>query len=348
MQATPGNQSDETPQATEHIAHTVERKTSIVGNFVRGALIGAVETVPGVSGGTVALVVGIYHQIIDSASAVIAAVRKLITGPHRRESFRNEMAKVHWKVIIPVLIGMLLSVFLIAGPMADLMETYPVQMRGLFFGMVLASTAVPVRMIVHDQRLQRSQLAQLGEDTTHIRLRARHFVFATIAAAATFFVVSLPPTEVKPTPIVIICAAAIAISALVLPGLSGSFLLLTFGLYEPTLRAVDERDLAYLGIFMLGALIGMVVIVKLLKWLLTNYHTATLAVLTGVMLGGLRTLWPWQGESRSLLAAPQASEAWMLAGLALVGIVVVAVLIVADARVARRDLERQLRANKPG
>ncbi|MGO1435679.1 MAG: undecaprenyl phosphate translocase family protein, partial [Canibacter sp.] len=67
MQATPGNQSDETPQATEQIAHTVERKTSIVGNFVRGALIGTVETVPGVSGGTVALVVGIYHQIIDSA-----------------------------------------------------------------------------------------------------------------------------------------------------------------------------------------------------------------------------------------------------------------------------------------
>lgn len=329
---------------TETLENTTppHRRTSVVGNLVRGALIGAVETVPGVSGGTVALVVGIYHQIIDSASAVISAFRKLVTGPDRKAGFTAELARVHWRVVLPVAIGMLLAVFTVAGPMADAMENHPVTMRGLFFGMVLASVAVPARMMLEDLTFRRVQHEILGKDSTHIRLRPWHLALGVVAAVGIFFLVSLPPTDVEPSPLVLIPAAAVAISALVLPGLSGSFLLLTFGLYEPTLRAVDERDFGYLGIFMLGAIVGMIVVVKVLKWLLEHYHTLTLAVLTGVMIGGLRTLWPWQDESRNLFLPESAGEAWGVAGLALLGFAIVIALVIIDARMVRRQRAEQL------
>lgn len=313
-----------------------ERPTSLLGNLVRGALIGAVETVPGVSGGTVALVVGIYHHIIDSAAHLISALRRLITGPERRAGAAEHLALVHWRVVIPVAIAMVLAVFTVAGPMADAMESHPTLMRAVFFGMVLASVAVPFRMMLQGLATERFRRVAVGRDPAEVRLRPVHLIGGILAAAATFLLVSLPPASAEAHPLVLVPAAMVAVSALVLPGLSGSFLLLTFGLYEPTLRAVDELDLAYLGVFALGMVLGMVVVVKLLKWLLDHRHTITLAVLSGVMVGGLRTLWPWQDEARVLLAP--GDDAGLAALLALAGFAVVVLLLVVDTRAQRRFL----------
>lgn len=325
----------------EHAPGAKHRKTSIAGNLVRGALIGAVETVPGVSGGTVALVVGIYHDLIDSAAHLLSALRIAVTGPERGPRVRRQLRLVRWGVVVPVMLGMVLAVFTAAGPVAGAVESYPVHTRALFFGMVLASVAVPVRMVLHDLAHRRS-LAAVDEDIAHLRLRAWHVAAGLAAAAGTFALVSLPPTSVEAHPAVVVPAAAVAVSALVLPGLSGSFLLLTFGLYEPTLRAVDELDLAYLGLFAAGMVIGMAVIVKLLKWLLEHRHTITLAVLTGVMVGGLRTLWPWQDEQRTLLTPD--GELGLAVLLFVAGFAVVAALVAVDAwmlrRQARADLAR--------
>ncbi|WP_313822364.1 DUF368 domain-containing protein [Citricoccus sp.] len=326
--------SGSTPAAAPTVP--AERPTSLLGNLVRGALIGAVETVPGVSGGTVALVVGIYHQIIDSAAHLISAVRRLITGPDRAAGMREHLALVHWKVVLPVALGMLLAVFTAAGPMADAMENHPVQMRALFFGMVLASVAVPVRMMLQGLATERFRAVASGRDPAAVRLRAGHVIAGIGAAVATFLLVSLPPASVEAHPLVLVPAAMVAVSALVLPGLSGSFLLLTFGLYEPTLRAVDELDLAYLGVFALGMVLGLVLVVKLLKWLLDHRHTITLAVLSGVMVGGLRTLWPWQDESRALHAPGEGAGLVLL--LFLAGFAVVALLLLVDARMQKRFL----------
>lgn len=308
-----------------------ERRTSIPGNVARGALIGVVETVPGVSGGTVALVVGIFHHLIGSAAHVVSAARRLITGPDRAAGAREHLGAVHWRVVLPVAIGMVFAVFTVAGPMADLVEAHPELTRAAFFGMVLASIAVPMRMVRDDLRARgagRVERAGVG-------LRPFHVVASLLAAVATFLLVSLPPTSVEAHPLIILPAAMIAVSALVLPGLSGSFLLLTFGLYEPTLRAVESRDLGYLGIFVLGMVLGMVVIVKVLKWLLEHRHTITLVVLTGVMVGGLRSLWPWQTEARELLAP---GEDWAAAlGLGIAGFVLVAVLVAVDSALAAKD-----------
>lgn len=317
----------------EHAPGAKHRKTSIAGNLVRGALIGAVETVPGVSGGTVALVVGIYHDLIDSAAHLLSALRIAVTGPERGPRVRRQLRLVRWAVVVPVMLGMVLAVFTAAGPVAGAVESYPVHTRALFFGMVLASVAVPVRMVLHDLAHRRS-LAAVDEDVAHLRLRAWHVAAGLAAAAGTFALVSLPPTSVEAHPAVVVPAAAVAVSALVLPGLSGSFLLLTFGLYEPTLRAVDERDVAYLALFALGMVLGLAVVVKLLRWLLQHWHTLTLMVLTGVMVGGLRVLWPWQDELR-VLHGPQGDLGPAVA-LAVAGFAVVATLVVLDTWMLRR------------
>lgn len=298
-----------------------ERRTSVVGNLIRGAMIGVVETVPGVSGGTVALVVGIYTQLIRSASHVVSAMRRFATGPERRIQAREQLREVEWRLVIPVFIGMIIAVFTAAGPLEHLVSTYPELTRAAFFGMVLASTSIPLRM------------AGISG------IRWHHVLFGIAAGALAFWLVSMPPTTLEPSPLVIIIAAAVAVSALLLPGLSGSFLLLTFGLYEPTLRAVSDRDFGYLGLFILGLVIGVVSIVKGLEWLLVHRRRITLVILTGVMVGAMRTLWPWQTETRELLAP---STNWPAAlGLAIAGFAIVAVLAAVDARITKRQLEKE-------
>jgi putative membrane protein len=134
---------------------------------------------------------------------------------------------------------------------------------------------------------------------------------------------------------VVALAAAVAICALVLPGVSGSFLLLSFGLYEPTLQAVNDRDLFYLGAFAIGAIIGLGSFVTLLKWLLAHRAAITLAILTGLMVGSLRALWPWESENRDLLAPTEAVGSALL--MALAGVLVVVVLLVVERRLGMTE-----------
>ncbi|GAA2120950.1 DUF368 domain-containing protein [Kocuria atrinae] len=295
--------------------HQVTQHRNVPVNVLRGALIGTVETIPGVSGGTVALVVGIYDELIDSASHVVSAGKRAILGPDRVAGVKENLAKVHWRMIVPVLLGMVLAVFTIAGPMSQAVEDHPEVMRALFFGMVLVSVAVPLRMAGRNWR-------------------ALDWVLGLAACLFAFFVVSIPPTTVEPNPVIIVLAAAIAVSALLLPGLSGSFILLTIGLYQPTLKAVDELDLGYLGLFLVGAIMGMAVLVKGLQWLLAYRYRPTMVVLAGLMLGALRALWPWQVDDRTLEAP---GDNWpMLLPVAAVGGIVVGILIYVDVKMATR------------
>lgn len=297
------------------------RQTSLIGNLIRGALIGIVETIPGISGGTVALVVGIYQQLIESASALIHWGLALVRG--RRGEAREHWANISWRLLIPLGIGMVTAVFTVAGPVVNLVETYPEQMRSLFFGMVAASVLVPLLMVRDDVQYRRQRLG-LG-----------HLVMFILAAIATFIVLSLPTTlALEPHWYIIIPAAAIAVSALVLPGLSGSLVLLTLGLYEPTLRAVEALDFGYIAVFMAGLALGAIVIVQLMKWLLEHHHSITLIILSGVMIGALRALWPYQAEDGAL--QPLGSSVGLDALLAVVGVAVVVAMVIADRKMSRR------------
>nr|WP_240898728.1 DUF368 domain-containing protein [Kocuria sediminis] len=278
-------------------------------------MMGVVETVPGVSGGTVALVTGVYDELINSAGHVVSAGRRLLLGPDRAAGARHHLARVEWGIVLPVALGMVAALLTVAGPVSHLVEEHPVTMRALFLGMVLASAGVPLRLAGGN-------------------LRARDAAVVAAATVLAFVLVSVPPTTVAPTPVLVVLAAMVAVSALLLPGLSGSFLLLTLGLYQPTLRAVDELDLGYLSLFLLGAALGMVVIVKGLQWLLDRHHRVTMLAVTGLMLGALRSLWPWQLEDRALLA-PE-GDWWLQLLAAAAGCVVVLVLLAVDARTRAR------------
>jgi len=256
------------------------------GNVVRGALIGSVEVVPGVSGGTVALIVGIYERIIKSAGHVVSGVRHIVTDVLRgrgTSAAAAEFRQADWGMLIPVAVGMLSALVLAASQVEGFVHDHPELARGLFLGLVASGLVVPISMVGR-------------------RWNGRFVALAAAAGIAAFVLTGLPPTEVTPSPPIIVVSAAVAVCALVLPGLSGSFMLLTFGLYEPTLAAVNDRDFGYLSWFVLGAMIGLALFVRVLQWLLEHRHDATLAVLTGLMVGGMRALWPWQDDDRSLLA----------------------------------------------
>ncbi|MFC8192647.1 DUF368 domain-containing protein [Cellulomonas sp. NPDC057328] len=290
---------------------------------VRGGLIGAAESVPGISGGTIALVVGLYDRLVDAAGHVVHAGRALVTGLSRREGTAEAVAalrRVDWRLLIPVLIGMVVVLLVSLRTIAPLLESHPVPTRAVFLGMIAASVVVPLQMMPR-------------------RFRALDALLLAVGAVAAFLLAGLAPAEVAdPSLWYVFLGAALAINALVLPGVSGSALLVVLGLYVPVQAALDDRDLAFVGVFMLGAAVGLASFVKLLQWLLHQRRQGTMAVLAGLMIGSLRALWPWQDEDRGLLAPSGDLLGPVL--LAVAGAAVVLVLVVWERRrIARAETD---------
>lgn len=304
-------------------------------NIVRGFLIGMAELVPGVSGGTVALVTGVYDALIDSASHVLHGAKVAVTGPDRRRGAMAELRRTNWLLVGPVLLGMATAVLTMAGVMSSFVEDRPEHARGLFLGLVAASVIVPLSMLpprlTHSGQRRLKDAAALGG-----------------AAVLAFWLTGLSggETSTSPSYVAVFLAAAVAICALVVPGVSGSFFLLAVGLYQPTLDAVHDRDLVYMAVFAAGAAVGLASFVQVLHYLLRHRRRITLLVMAGLMVGSLRALWPWQGDGTRVdgeikgagdLLAPY--DPWLGPSLlALVGVAVVLLLILVERRLwARRD-----------
>ncbi len=269
---------------------------------LRGSLIGLVELVPGVSGGTVALVLGVYDRLISSANNFLAGAARLVLRRGRKDAAPGTTV-VEWSLVLPLVAGMFLALFLLSGPLHTFVETQPLVASALFLGMVAASLLVPITMV-----------RAVGPATGAMRVGGP--VIVLVVAVGVFLLLGLPGTQVQaPAGWVVVLSGAVAVCALVLPGLSGSFLLLTFGMYEPTLAAVSGRDLGYLALFTTGAVLGLVSVVRLLAYLLRVHRRVVLLVATGLILGSLRALWPWQDEG-ALLAPDGAWAAPLLACLA--------------------------------
>lgn len=288
------------------------------GYLLGGGLIGCAEVVPGVSGGTLALVLGVYDRIITGVDHVVRGAVALVRGGGLAGA-AAEWRQVRWSVLLPVAVGMLAAVVLGAAVIEPLLEDYPVGMRGLFFGFIAASVAVPLRMAG--------------------RLSGARDVAVLVAAAVVAYVLTgLPPGEQgDPALPLVAVAAAVAVCALVLPGVSGSFFLLSIGLYDPTIAAVNDRDLGYLGVFVLGLVVGLSSFVRVVRWLLGHHRHVTLLAMAGLMVGSLRALWPWQDADRGLL--PPAGGLEGIGGvvvLALLGAIAVGTLSAMDARLSRR------------
>ncbi len=286
---------------------------------VRGGLVGAAESVPGISGGTVALVVGLYDGLIDAAGDLLHACRTLISGLVRRQGVGEglrALRAVDWPLLVPVLAGMATVLLLSLKTIAPILESHPVPMRGLFFGMIVVSIAVPLRMMPDRFRVLDGGLMAAG-------------------AVLGFVLTGLPQAELDRPPLwLVFVGAAVAINALVLPGLSGSFILLAMGLYVPILHALEDRNLVFIGVFALGAAVGLGSFVKTLQWLLHHRRQVTMAVLAGLMTGSLRALWPWQDGEHGL-EAPSGSVALPVL-LALFGALLVLAALVLEAKAQKK------------
>ena len=282
-------------------------------NALRGFLIGVAEVIPGVSGGTIALIVGVYQRIIDSAAAFTKGVLQLRT--FNTAGLKSEFKKIDLALLLPLGAGMLSAIVLAAAALEPLIENEPEIMRGLFFGMILVSLYVPYKM------------------ATKVWV-ARDYLAAIVAALIAFGLMSLPRAAAfEPNLLVVFLGATVAICALVLPGVSGSFLLLALGLYAPTIAAVNDRNWLYLLIFILGAVVGLGAFSTLLSWLLTNKRRVTLVIMTGLMFGSLRALWPWQDQQGTILSPDGFGPVVAL----VVGVVVVGGLILWQARLDSRS-----------
>jgi putative membrane protein len=285
-------------------------------DFARGLLMGTADMVPGVSGGTVALVVGIYERLVRSLRAFTSAPVTLVRAD--RSAARERVGEVEWSLVVPVVVGILTAIAVGSGVVPRLLDDHPLETSSLFFGLILGSLVVPLRLI----------------DT----IGRPHVALAVGAAVAAFVLVGLPDRELAdPALPLVFGAAAVAICAMVLPGISGAYLLLLIGVYKATLEAVHDRDVLYVAVFAAGAATGLSLFAGLLGRLLDRHHSLTMAVLLGLMAGSLRALWPWAEVDRTLLPPPADAREVLTAVLfAGIGVAVVTGLLAVARTRARR------------
>lgn len=240
--------------------------------FIKGLAMGAADVVPGVSGGTLAFILGIYERLLRAISAInLQAFRLFLSG-----QWQSFWRHIDGTFLLVLFAGVLFSIFSLAAVISWLLEHRPVPLWAFFNGLIIA--ALPMLLKSVKWSVWRSVL----------------FAWGVLLA---LLVGMLTPATLQPANWMFFFAGALAICAMILPGISGSFILLLLGMYAPVLLAVRELQLTIILLFASGCLVGLLSFSRLLNWLLRHYHDAALALLTGVVVGALYRLWPWQSAS---------------------------------------------------
>lgn len=267
---------------------------------VKGMCMGAADVVPGVSGGTIAFITGIYDELINSIKSINAASLKMFFTGKWGEFWKM----INGKFLLFLLAGIGISVFSLAKIITWLLVAYPVLVWSFFFGLVLAST-----WFVGKDVKERNWKIGLG---------------FLLGAALAFYITVATPAETPSHFLFIFLCGAIAICAMILPGISGSFILVLLGKYFFIMEAVKTLDLKVIAIFGIGACVGITSFSRLLSYALSHMRNITLAVLSGFMLGSLNKVWPWKEtiEGVEQNVAPNAFV-WQAVCLALLGFVMV-------------------------
>ena len=237
---------------------------------LKGVAMGAADVVPGVSGGTIAFISGIYEELIGSINQINFKLLKVL----KEEGIASVWKQVNGNFLLALLIGIGVSVLSLARVIRHLLETQPVLIWSFFFGLVLASIIYVAKKIT--------------------RWYPGTVILLIAGAALAYFITTLTPQEAEVTYPFVFLSGALAICAMILPGISGSFILLLLGMYKPVLDAIHYRDLGVIAVLMAGAVVGLLSFSRLLKWLFDHYENLTLAVLTGFILGSLNKIWPWK------------------------------------------------------
>lgn len=236
-----------------------------------GFLVGAANLIPGVSGGTMALLLGIYEELLEAIHAV--SNTRLFQALFRRD-WRQLQALFPWQFLLAVGIGLGSAVLTLTHFLERLFATYPVHVEAFFFGLVAASVLI------------------VGQKIRH--WRAAPIMGLLGGAATAWILVDLAPARTPNTPWLLFISSAVAMGAMVLPGISGAFVLIMFGQYQYALTAVTGRELGSIALIGAGAVAGLVTFARLLSWLFKQQHDLTLGLLSGLVLGSLRKLWPWK------------------------------------------------------
>lgn len=233
--------------------------------------MGSADIVPGVSGGTIALLLGVYEPLLGGLRTLTepAFMQALV-----QRRFRDAFEILPWRFLIALGSGVLLAALTLAQLLSWLLANRPELLWSFFAGLVLASVFVVAGRVA-------------GWPTLRL------FQFAAGAIGA-YVVVGLVPAQTPNNPLFLFLSGALAICAMILPGISGAFILVLLGKYQHVLDAVSNGDLLTLAIVAAGAGAGLVTVARFLSWLFSRYHDATLAFLAGLMLGSLRKLWPWK------------------------------------------------------
>jgi putative membrane protein len=239
--------------------------------------MGAADAVPGVSGGTIAFMTGIYEELIFSLKQCSVSALKTLFQHGIKATWQH----INGNFLLALFSGILISLLTLSRAVLYLLANHPILLWSFFFGLILAAVWSLVR---HIERWS------LGITLT--------FVLGTVAA---FLITTISPTTIESTPLVVFLAGMIAICAMILPGISGSFILLLLGMYAPMLMAIKEFQLATIAIFATGCAAGLLSFSHVLSWMFKHHKTTTLALLGGFMLGSLNKVWPWKNTLESVI-----------------------------------------------
>jgi putative membrane protein len=232
--------------------------------------MGAADIVPGVSGGSIALITGIYQELLNSINSFSFENLKLLKHLELKTFYKA----VNGSFLLSLLLGILTSVFILSSFITFLMKNHPIPLWSFFTGLILVSAFLILKEIR--------------------KLHLGVLMAVLIGTALAWWVTNLPPTSTPNAIWFTFLSGAIAICAMILPGISGSFILLILGQYEAILQAVTERNFLKLFVFAAGCAVGILSFSRLVAWLLRKYHSATIGLLSGFMLGSVNELWPWK------------------------------------------------------
>lgn len=251
---------------------------------LKGCAMGMADVVPGVSGGTIAFISGIYEELLDSIRSVNATALKLLLRFRLAEFWHH----INGRFLLPVLLGIAIAIFSLARLMTYLLVNHPIGIWSFFFGLIVASALLVAK--------------QIG------RWDWRTVLAFVVGAVAAWWITVATPAETPNDWWFVMLSGAIAICAMILPGISGAFILLLLGKYQYIMHAVGEFNIPVIVVFVIGAAAGIISFSHLLSWLLKHWHDVTVSVLMGFMVGSLNKVWPWKETVETYLDSHGVSQ----------------------------------------
>ncbi|TXB66982.1 DUF368 domain-containing protein [Vicingus serpentipes] len=236
----------------------------------KGIAMGAADVVPGVSGGTIAFITGIYEELLSTISSVNIESLKVL----KNDGIKGFWNHINGSFLVALLLGIGISIASLAKLITYLLKHHDILLWSFFFGLILSSIYLVGKTIKKWDTIK--------------------FLALLIGSAIAYYITILPPMENPDALWFVFLSGAIAICAMILPGISGSFILLLLGSYELVLSAIKDLKISTIAVFGIGCVVGLLSFSKLLSWMFKKYHDLTIALLTGFLVGSLNKIWPWK------------------------------------------------------